>query len=384
MNSRRILLFLMILIICSFNKLFSQTVSTLVSQISTAGIEALSIDNFGNLYTPSGPSGTVYKISPVGEVSIFASGLNFPQGGTTDKEGNTYISNWNSGIITKITSSGIKTEFFSGFFGPTGLTFNNSGDEFYVSNYSTNSITKINLTNNTRSVFSSNNGINGPDGIVFDESGNLYVANFKDNKINKIDQSGNISEFAVLPGNNSGYITYAKGNIYAAGHGSHKIYKITLDGIVSSLAGRGIIGSEDGFGTQAKFNTPNGITASLTGDSLFVVDAGSRSIRIIDLTATTSIGTDSNLLNNDFRLYQNYPNPFNPETTITFEVTATSIISLNIYDALGKLVTELLNDARSPGKYSINFNANNLSSGIYFYKLKADNYLSVKKMLLLK
>ncbi len=85
-----------------------------------------------------------------------------------------------------------------------------------------------------------------------------------------------------------------------------------------------------------------------------------------------------------FNLYQNYPNPFNPSTVIKFSVPFQSFVSLKIYDITGREITTLVNEEKSSGTYSINFKANNLSSGIYIYRLACGNFNQVKKMILLK
>ena len=369
----------------NFHFILAQEVSTLASQISSSRIEALSIDKFGNLYTPTGAAGSVYKINKDGQSSIFATGLNSPLGGTTDNEGNFYVSNFNNGIITKITPSGETSDFLTGFIGPVGLAFNRNGDEFYVGDYTTNRIHKISLNDNSRTVIADRSGINGPDGLVFDDSDNLYVANFNDNNIFKITPSGEMSLFASLPGNNSGYITYANGYFYSAGFRSHKIFKISLEGEVSELAGTGVPGFQDGAPEQAQFNLPNGIAASITGDTLFIADAVNRSIRIIDLVdATTDIRTISHNLPTEFRLEQNFPNPFNPTSQINYSIAENVFVSIKVFDILGKEVATLVNELQSAGEYSTFLNANNLTSGVYFYTLTAGGYLQTKKLLVLK
>jgi len=89
---------------------------------------------------------------------------------------------------------------------------------------------------------------------------------------------------------------------------------------------------------------------------------------------------------NNYRLDQNYPNPFNPSTKIRFSVNTNSLVTIKVYNILGKEVALLLNEQKRPGEYTIDFNAGkfNLSSGVYFYRLTASNFTSVKKMLLLK
>jgi hypothetical protein len=85
-----------------------------------------------------------------------------------------------------------------------------------------------------------------------------------------------------------------------------------------------------------------------------------------------------------YTLEQNYPNPFNPATTIAYSIPKESQVSLKIYDVMGKEIVELVNGKQSTGSYSVEFDAATLASGTYFYKLIAGDFISVKKMVLLK
>ena len=81
---------------------------------------------------------------------------------------------------------------------------------------------------------------------------------------------------------------------------------------------------------------------------------------------------------------QNFPNPFNPTTKIRYEIPKESFVSLKVYDMLGREVKSLVNEEKPAGSYEINFNAYNLSSGIYFYTIKAGGFVQTKKLILLK
>jgi hypothetical protein len=85
-----------------------------------------------------------------------------------------------------------------------------------------------------------------------------------------------------------------------------------------------------------------------------------------------------------FSVSQNYPNPFNPTTTITFTLPEKSLVTLEIFDSLGRKVSKLISKEMLPGKYSQQWNAEGLSSGIYFFKLQAGSYIETKKLDLLK
>lgn len=90
------------------------------------------------------------------------------------------------------------------------------------------------------------------------------------------------------------------------------------------------------------------------------------------------------ILPDDYSLLQNYPNPFNPTTTIEFQIPEQSKISLIIYDVLGNKITKLVDDNFQVGNYSVQFNASNLASGIYFYRLITNKATLTKKMSLIK
>lgn len=86
----------------------------------------------------------------------------------------------------------------------------------------------------------------------------------------------------------------------------------------------------------------------------------------------------------EYSLEQNYPNPFNPVTTIKYSIKTAGEITLKVYDVLGKEVASLVNENQEPGSYSVNFNAANLPSGIYVYRLTSGNFVDTKKLILLK
>jgi hypothetical protein len=85
-----------------------------------------------------------------------------------------------------------------------------------------------------------------------------------------------------------------------------------------------------------------------------------------------------------FDLSQNYPNPFNPNTTIKYSIPKQSIVSLKVYDLLGKEILTLVNENKPMGNYTVEFKSENISGGVYFYKLSSGQFSQVKKMLLLK
>ena len=99
---------------------------------------------------------------------------------------------------------------------------------------------------------------------------------------------------------------------------------------------------------------------------------------------------NSELLPSTTELFQNYPNPFNPETTIGYKVQAASQVSLKVYDVLGNEVATLVNEFKQPGNYQVTFNARHLErsqeipSGVYFYRLRANQFNATRKFVLMK
>jgi hypothetical protein len=85
-----------------------------------------------------------------------------------------------------------------------------------------------------------------------------------------------------------------------------------------------------------------------------------------------------------FQLDQNYPNPFNPSTFISYKLPISSLVTIKVYDVLGREVQTLVNERQAAGNHSVTFNASSLPSGVYFYRLQTGNYSTAKKLLLLK
>jgi len=93
---------------------------------------------------------------------------------------------------------------------------------------------------------------------------------------------------------------------------------------------------------------------------------------------------ETNGIPTGYMLAQNYPNPFNPNTTIKFSVPNSTHVNLTVYDALGKVISTLVNEEKTAGTYEVDFEAKNLSSGVYFYKITTSDFSATKKLLLMK
>ncbi|GAB5409828.1 MAG: hypothetical protein BalsKO_21930 [Balneolaceae bacterium] len=360
----------------------AQTVETLVSGPSSFD-DGLAVDREGNIYASRYFGTTVTKISLEGTTSIFATGLTNPNGITFDDEGNLYITNAQGNRIDKVDPEGNRTTFVASVTNPSGLLVLESGS-MLIAQYGQSRIS-IRNSEGDISTYLTGNGLNGPVGLQMDEEENLYIGNFNDGKIFKRTPEGIMIEIGDIPGW-LGFITYANGYIYATGYQTHQIYRIKTDGSGQEVyAGTGSDGTADGELASATFNQPNGITASATGDTLYISDFGSRSLRMI-------IGVEGISTNNEnevnkpqsFRLEQNYPNPFNPSTIISFELAKATQVELSVFDVKGTKIVELTSSKYNSGSHSIRFDASNYSSGIYYYTLQAGSETQTRKMILIK
>lgn len=120
--------------------------------------------------------------------------------------------------------------------------------------------------------------------------------------------------------------------------------------------------------------------------SVFTNVAINKSYTITENGGITNVENEFNYNGapSDFRLEQNYPNPFNPTTNIQFSISKPEFVKLNVYDLTGKLVSSLINENLNAGNYEAKFNGENLSSGVYYYKLESASFTETKKMMLVK
>jgi len=128
------------------------------------------------------------------------------------------------------------------------------------------------------------------------------------------------------------------------------------------------------------------VMPSIDGNDSYELLAGTRDSKVICLSGGADVitVTKTEKLPTDFTLLQNYPNPFNPSTKIEFQIPVSRLVNLKVYDVLGREVKTLIIEEMQPGNYTIDFDASGLSSGIYFYSLNAGDFVSTKKMILLK
>ena len=162
-----------------------------------------------------------------------------------------------------------------------------------------------------------------------------------------------------------------------------------LPGGITKIEERNLSGNKSGNSLNSMTGairctatSPNGVW--LPGVNTRNTTGGSTILSIQPAFTTTEVRINSDGISNGFKLLQNYPNPFNPTTNIRYKIANNSFVSLKIYNVLGKEAATLVNENLQAGTYNVNWNASNLASGIYYYKLTAGNYTEVKKAILLK
>jgi hypothetical protein len=170
------------------------------------------------------------------------------------------------------------------------------------------------------------------------------------------------------------------------------VYKADLSGLGGAAAfvfASGFLSPDDnnggaGFGLFAALPTGDVVELPeiLTDDKMDIMNDVMAANGLEEITSITEFG--ANQIVTDYQLQQNYPNPFNPSTKIQFSLPEANNVSLKVYDLTGRLIANLVEGMQSAGQYEVDFNANDLASGIYLYVLQAGSYTQIKRMTLLK
>lgn len=175
-------------------------------------------------------------------------------------------------------------------------------------------------------------------------------------------------DIPVMFGHADGMKTDEDGNIYATC--SNAVWVISPGGE--------LIGTID---LPSNVSASNCAWGEEDNKTLFIT-AGNSVYKVRPLL--TSVNEQGSSLEKEFKLFQNYPNPFNPSTTIIYQLSITTNIVIKVFDLLGNELRTLVNEQKAPGTYEVKFDAGNLSSGVYYYKMYTDNFSASKKFLLIK
>ncbi len=153
----------------------------------------------------------------------------------------------------------------------------------------------------------------------------------------------------------------------------------------SSYTTSSTVAGTSGTVEQFQYNRhmDNTVGCTMTSSAGSNYTGGRPNIKLV-MNLITNENSEVGIIPSTYSLSQNYPNPFNPVTKINFAIPKQGFTTLKVYDLLGREVTRLVNEMKTPGNYSIDFDATALSSGVYFYKLEVNGFSDVKRMVLIK
>ncbi|MFP5392821.1 MAG: hypothetical protein ACLGI6_14935 [Gammaproteobacteria bacterium] len=263
-----------------------ETVQTFAKAAAFNG-DGLTIDKNGNIYVGTSKGGTVYRVTPGGERTLYAT---FPAGSTAngsdvDSKGNLYVANEAKNIVHKITPDGTVSDFATGLDGPAGI-YVDEHDDVIVSLYgdvavkSTGAkVLKI-APNGAITTLASGNGLLNVVGITGDGHGRYFAANFKNGEVFEI--TGGVVKQINAGGSRINHMKYAGGFLYIPGPLDHVIRRMDLNGNAELIAGvKGVATTTDGPVQTATLARPNSIDMTADGKTLYVLEFDTGNIRAL-------------------------------------------------------------------------------------------------------
>lgn len=343
---------------------------------------SITVDNSGNIYVTGYADGigsnndyTTIKYNPSGEqqwVKYYnrpANSFDIAMKIVVDNNGNAYITGWSTGTGSMYDFATIK--------------YNSSGIQQWVQRYNG----PMNVSDKAYA-------------LLVDNSGNVYVTGTSNNV--------HSTDFATIKYNSSGEQQWVRNLDNPAGGGGYA-YAITndIEGNIYVTGERSANGSDHDYST-IKYdpagvqqwiqyynggqgigeNSPSSIVVDVSGN-VYVTGGSGETVQYFDfatvkysqLNAVRSINAKTP---EEYGLFQNYPNPFNPATKITYQIPQNSFVKLSLFNILGNEIAVVVNKKQNPGIYNVEFDGTKYSSGIYFYKLAAGDFVETKKMVLMK
>ena len=265
---------------------------------------------------------------------------------------------------------------------------NNSTAAKEIYAYGLRNVWKFNFDYETNLLWAADVGQNEYEEINLIENGKNYgwrlMEGFHCYNPSNCNQTGLSLPIHEYGHNDSGGYSVTGGHVYRGIEASELVGKYIYGDFISGNIWALVYSNNTVLSNQLIFET--NYTISTFGEdenrNLYFADYNSGKIYKITGSPVTSI--TENLSPNKIELYQNYPNPFNPKTSIEYSVPSNEFVLLSIFDVLGREIIRLVEEQKSAGKHKVNFDAGDLSSGIYYYQLKIGGYSETKKLLLLK
>lgn len=361
--------------------LFSQQVTTLVP--SGSGMDdALLLDSAGNLYAAGYDNGNIYRVTPGGTVTTFATGFASANGMAWDAEGNLVVCDNTGPGIYKIAPDSTVSLFLN-VASSSGIIKDPLSDTLYFTSYLGHTIWKV-APDTTMIMVAQGNGLNGPVGLDWDDQNRLLIGNFTDSKVYRIDRAGNMDYIGQYPqGGALGFIAYKDGYIYGTRFTTHRVYRMDTNGVNEVVAGW-LGGQIDGYGGQggsARFNRPNGIVFSPGQDSLYITDYGAKSIRVISNLDSIGIVGLSEEEMAGFKM-ETFPNPAVDKLQVNFEVPISGNVSFHLLNLQGKEIWSHEGGEAQIGQGSITMDVSRYPSGTYFLMMRSEHLNLTRKVVL--
>lgn len=265
---------------------YFEEVGTLAKAAAFNG-DGLTIDKDGNIFAGTSKGATVKRVTPSGEISLFASfNGGSANGSDFDSQGNLYVANESNNIIQKITPEGIVSDYVTDIVGPAGIYIDEQ-DNLIVGMYGQSAanpgaeVLKI-TPDKTITTLASGGGLTNVVGVAGDGLGRYFAANFLTGEVFEV-TGGNIVQIGAA-GTRVNHIKYADGFIYMPNPFDNVVRRMDLNGNVELIAGtKSVAGSVDGPSLQAKFSRPNSIDISADGKTLYILDFNTGDVRTISM-----------------------------------------------------------------------------------------------------
>lgn len=390
----------------------------------------VAVDAQGNTYVADRQNHVIRKITAAGVVSTFAgtgtagysnnnigtrADFYLPHNVLLTPQGDLLVADTGNGCIRQITPAGAVSTFagtgvpgylngpvFSARFeAPIGLAQDAAGN-VYVADAGDYRIRRIDSVGNVTTLAGS--GVRGyldgpaatarfaePQGLAVDANGNLFIADRAANRIRKLSRAGVVSTYAgsgavaFLDGPAAtarfsaptGLALDGNGDVYVMDRDNQRLRRIeAATGLVSTVAGAGTVGNLDGPALGAKFAGPRGI--AISGGSIYVADLSNHRIRRVaglPLRATTAASPLPKLQ------LEVFPNPLAGEALVRYHLPRAGLVSLTLYDVLGRPVrTPLTNAAQAAGWHEAQFTAQALPPGLYIGQLRANGATTSQRL----
>lgn len=354
---------------------YSQIVTTVFDSAGVNLRDDIVLDKDGNIYCSDYGGSNIYKLSTTGILTVFAGGLNTPNGMAFDSNNNLFVCDNVGDRIYKLGPSGAFLDTIVAD-KPSGLIKEFDSDTLIFTEYGT--AHRLNKLSPDGIITPMHSGppLNGPVGLAYDNSGQLYAANFNDRKVFKVDDD-TVVYLATMPGPNSGaigFLAFGGGYLWATSFNGHKIYGISTTAIDSTFIYAGSTpGGVDGPLDTATFSTPNGIYSNGNGDTMYISEYNSGKLRRI---TTSTIGISEEKLTNANAISLSlYPNP--SKGKIFFENhSGNRIREVKIINSQGKTIRIV-----RPKADSMDIKIE--KEGIYFAKINFENNTEITKTILI-